>query len=71
MIGLNGVKSSAKFETALDAKGKEVRGEEAKKAVRDAYANLGIEDLHDAKFNVEFARQTRLYVRRMAAERIM
>ena len=68
---MNGVKSSAKFETALDAKGKEVRGEEAKKAVRDAYANLGIEDLHDAKFNVEFARQTRLYVRRMAAERIM
>ena len=38
--------------------------------MRDAYAALGIEDVHDNNFDVEFARMTRLHVRRMAAERI-
>ena len=70
LIGTSGVKSSSKFDTAFDAQGKERHREEAKKAVRDAYASLGIENLHDEHFDIEFARHTRLHVRRMAAERI-
>jgi len=50
--------------------GKECRGEETKRATRDAYAALGIEDMLDKNFDVELARMTRLHVRRMEAERI-
>ena len=59
-----------KLHKALDAGGVERSGKDARDAVRDAYAALGIEDMLDEKFDVEFARMTRLHVRRMAAERI-
>ena len=69
LIGTGAVKS-ANLEVVLDAQGHECRGEEARKAIRDAYAALGIEDMYDKNFDVELARMTRLHVRRMEAERI-
>ena len=69
IIGM-GVVKGAKLSVVLDAQGRECRGEEAKKAIRDAYAALGIDDMLDKDFDVELARMTRLHVRRMEAERI-
>ena len=65
-----GAVKSTKLDVVLDSQGRECRGEEAKRAIRDAYAALGIEDMLDKNFDADFARVTRLRVRRMAAERI-
>ena len=43
---------------------------DARDAVRDAYAALVVKDMLDTNFDAEFARMTRLHVRRMAAKRI-
>ena len=69
---LMGVQRSkvAKLEVVVDVKGAECRGKDARDAVRDAYAALGVEDLLDTNCDAEFARLTRLHVRRMEAERI-
>ena len=69
LMGMQAGKS-ATLTKALNSKGEECTGQAAREAVRDAYAALGIEDVHDSNFDVEFARTTRLQVRRLKAERI-
>ena len=63
------VKASAGLDTVLDANGVEKRGREARQAVQDAYHALWMEDLEDQKFDERYARHTRLFVRRVEAER--
>ena len=57
LIQGHGVKSS--LNTVLDREGKEVRGQEGREAVKEAYRGLGVEDMDDVKFDQEFARMCR------------
>ena len=45
--------------------GEEVYGEEMKKAVENAWTKLGMEDIEDSKFDIEFAQRVKNSVKRM------
>ena len=54
---LNKIKSQTSIDSMINQKGEEVRGKEMKKVISDAWTKLGLEDISDEKFDVDFAKR--------------
>jgi hypothetical protein len=66
--GVGGGKEKAEIEVLVDKEGREGRGEEVLRIVKEAWEELGVEDINDARYDIEFGRLVREQVRGMEDE---